>query len=150
MGFPVGIFFKVHISQSGGARRRSLIPLRPRANQLPYQHFDGKIWHHCEDNRGRKDRRRCRRFPSVCSLRRRLAKKNSSLRFNLGQLTERIDGESDEFDEEEVRQTQRKGRRWQAKFFLSSQHGSHSLETDLDVWWCCCCCCCCCWGGGGH
>ena len=43
--------------------------------------------------------------------------------FNLGQLTKRIHGESDQFDEEEARQVQHKDRRRRAPFYLESPIG---------------------------
>ena len=46
---------------------------------------------------------------------------DSSSNFNLGQLTKRIHGESDEFDEEEALQAQRKYQR--APFNLESPIG---------------------------
>ena len=48
---------------------------------------------------------------------------NSSSTFNLGQLTKRIQGDSDEFDEEEAQQPQRKDRRRRAPFYLESPIG---------------------------
>ena len=42
---------------------------------------------------------------------------------NLGQLTKRIHGESDEFDEEEALQAQRKDRRRRAPFYLELPMG---------------------------
>ena len=51
------------------------------------------------------------------------SREDSSSSFNLGQLTKRIHGESDEFDEEEARQAQRKDRRRRAPFYLESPIG---------------------------
>ena len=51
------------------------------------------------------------------------SREDSSSSFNLGQLTKRIHGESDEFDEEEARQGQRKDRRRRAPFYLESPIG---------------------------
>ena len=51
------------------------------------------------------------------------SREHSSSSFNLGQLTKRIHGESDEFDEEEARQAQRKDRRRRAPFYLESPIG---------------------------
>ena len=51
------------------------------------------------------------------------SREDSSSSFNLGQLTKRIHGESDEFDEEEARQAQRKDRRRWAPFYLESPIG---------------------------
>ena len=51
------------------------------------------------------------------------SREDSSSSFNLGQLTKRIHGESDEFDEEEARQAQRKDRRKRAPFYLESPIG---------------------------
>ena len=51
------------------------------------------------------------------------SREHSSSNFNLGQLTKRIHGESDEFDEEEARQAQRKDRRRRAPFYLESPIG---------------------------
>ena len=48
---------------------------------------------------------------------------DSSASFNLGQLTKRIHGESDEIDEEEARQAQRKDRQRRAPFYLESPIG---------------------------
>ena len=51
------------------------------------------------------------------------SREHSSSSVNLGQLTKRIHGESDEFDEEEARQAQRKDRRRRAPFYLESPIG---------------------------
>ena len=51
------------------------------------------------------------------------SREDSSSSFNLGQLTKRIHGESDEFVEEEARQAQRKDRRRRAPFYLESPIG---------------------------
>ena len=51
------------------------------------------------------------------------SREDSSSSFNLGQLTKRIHGESDEFDEEEARQAQRKDRRRRAPFYMESPIG---------------------------
>ena len=51
------------------------------------------------------------------------SREDSSSNCNLGQLTKRIHGESDEFDEEEARQAQRKDRRRRAPFYLESPIG---------------------------
>ena len=48
---------------------------------------------------------------------------DSSSSFNLGQLTKRIHGESDEFDEEEAQHVHRKVRRRRAPFYLESPIG---------------------------
>ena len=51
------------------------------------------------------------------------SREHSSSSFNLGQLTKRIHGKSNEFDEEEARQAQRKDRRRRAPFYLESPIG---------------------------
>ena len=51
------------------------------------------------------------------------SREDSPSSFNLGQLTKRIHGESDQFDEEEARQVQRKDRRRRAPFYLESPIG---------------------------
>ena len=51
------------------------------------------------------------------------SREDSSSSLNLGQLTKRIHGESNEFDEEEARQAQRKDRRRRAPFYLESPIG---------------------------
>ena len=51
------------------------------------------------------------------------SREDSSSRFNLGQLTKRIHGESEKFGEEEARQAQRKDRRRRAPFYLESPIG---------------------------
>ena len=48
---------------------------------------------------------------------------DSSSSFNVGQPTKIIHSESDEFDEEEARQAQRKDRRRRAPFYLESPIG---------------------------
>ena len=48
------------------------------------------------------------------------SRKDSSSNYNLGQLTKRIHCESDEFDEEEALQTQRKDRRRRVSLYLES------------------------------
>ena len=50
-------------------------------------------------------------------------REDSSSSFNLGQLTKIIHGESDEFDEEQARQAQRKDRQKRAQFYLESPIG---------------------------
>ena len=52
------------------------------------------------------------------------SREDSSSSFNLRQLTKRIHGQSDEFDEEEARQAQRKDRRRRAPF-IWSRHWVH-------------------------
>ena len=62
------------------------------------------------------------------------SREDSSSSFNLGQLTKRIHGESDEFDEEEARdKPSAKIDKDRRHFIWSRQLGSHSLETDLYV-----------------
>ena len=61
------------------------------------------------------------------------SREHSSSSFNLGQLTKRIHGESDEFDEEEAQQASAKIDEDRRHFIWSRQLGSHSLETDLYV-----------------
>ena len=103
MWFPMG-FFKVQISHSGRAQRRSLILLRQGVYHSSLTgastaRFDfvvtmfrvGKIDEDSVD---------CPRFVAFKGA----SREDSSSSFNLGQLTKRIHGESDEFDEEEARQ----------------------------------------------
>ena len=52
-----------------------------------------------------------------------VSRKHSSSSFNPGQLTKRIHGDSDEFDDEEAQQAQRKDRRRHAPFYLESPIG---------------------------
>ena len=55
----------------------------------------------------------CPRFVAFESA----SRKGSSSSFNLGQLMKRIHGESNEFDEEETQEAQRKDRRRVAPFY---------------------------------
>ena len=52
-----------------------------------------------------------------------VSREDSSSSFNLGQLTKRILGKSDEYDEEEAQQAQHKDRRRRAPFYLESPVG---------------------------
>ena len=51
------------------------------------------------------------------------SRKDSSSSFNLGQLTKSVDGESDDFNEEEAQQAKGTDRRRRAKFCLDSPIG---------------------------
>ena len=101
---------KVQISHSGRAQRRSLILLRQevyhssltspstaRFDFVVTMFREGKIDEDTVD---------CPRFVAFKGA----SDEDSSSSFYLGQLTKRIHGESDEFDEEEARQAQRKDR----------------------------------------
>ena len=99
---PYRDFFKVQISHSGRAQRKSLILLRQevyhssitgastaRFDFVVTMFREGKIDEDTVD---------CPRFVAFKGA----SREHSSSSFNLGQLTKRIHGESDEFDEEEA------------------------------------------------
>ena len=122
MWFPVGIF-KVQISHSGRAQRKNLIllcrevyhssltgALTARFDFVVTMFRVGTIDEDIVD---------CPRFVAFEGA----SREDSASSFNLGQLTKRIHCESDEFDEEEARQAQRKGQRRRVPFYLESPIG---------------------------
>ena len=120
---PYRDFSKSKFLTQGGAQRKSLILLHQevyhssitgastaRFDFVVTMFREGKIDEDTVD---------CPRFVAFKGA----SREHSSSSFNLGQLTKRIHGESDEFDEEEARQAQRKDRRRRAPFYLESPIG---------------------------
>ena len=122
MWFPIGIFQSPNFSLREGSKKKFDTASSRGLPYQPYRRFDSEIWLRSDDVQVGKideDTVDCPRFAAFKGA----SREDSSSSFNLGQLTKRIHGESDEFDEEEARQAQRKDRRRRAPFYLGSPIG---------------------------
>ena len=122
MWFPIGIFQSPNFSLREGSKKKfdtaSSRGYRSSLTGASTARFDfvvtmfwvGKIDEDTVD---------CPRFVAFKGA----SREDSPSSFNLGELTKRIHGESDQFDEEEARQVKRKDRRRRAPFYLESPIG---------------------------
>ena len=122
MWFPIGIFQSPNFSLREGSKK-NLILLRQGVYHSSLTgastaRFDFVVTMFRVENID-EDTVDCPRFVAFKGA----SREDSSSGFNLGQLTKRIHGESDEFDEEEARLAQRKDRRRRAPFYLESPIG---------------------------
>ena len=72
MWFPIGIFQSLYFSLREGSKKKFDTASSRGFTIAAYQRFDGQIWHHNDDVRGRKDRRRYRRLSAICCPQKRL------------------------------------------------------------------------------